>query len=98
MATIPDWEQEVPLLLVSWSCTTNPTNVIILDSSIAISVDQNTTSNADECNNDSCCFDIVSRKEHKNFNTGTVSKIQNHQTSSNNNWKKNMNQIIQTVT
>lgn len=74
MATIPDWEQEVPLLLVSWSCTTNPTNVIILDSSIAISVDQNTTSNANEYNNNSCCFDIVSRKEHNN---GQQSKLSN---------------------
>mmetsp|Transcript_14746 Transcript_14746/g.17167 ORF Transcript_14746/g.17167 Transcript_14746/m.17167 type:complete len:498 (-) Transcript_14746:2092-3585(-) len=40
MADIPDYVQEVPLFIVSWHSTLNPSNVIILDSSMAIPIDQ----------------------------------------------------------
>ena len=71
MANIPDFEQEIPLLLVSWSVTTNPSNIIILESSIAISVDQNDASTG-ENNYNSHCFDIVSRKDYDKNNDNII--------------------------
>ncbi len=59
MANIPDSDHEVPLLLVSWHVSVNPSNVIMLESSIAIATDNNDELSGSDFNFNHC-FDIVS--------------------------------------
>mmetsp|Transcript_4602 Transcript_4602/g.6751 ORF Transcript_4602/g.6751 Transcript_4602/m.6751 type:complete len:457 (+) Transcript_4602:56-1426(+) len=64
LANIPGKCQHVPLLLVSWHVSVNPSNIIILESSVAISVDYDDVSGSDATTADNVhCFDIVSRRD-----------------------------------
>ena len=62
MASIPGYDQEVPLLIVSWHFSVKPSNIIMLESSIAITVDKSENSNSADDNIH--CFDLVSRKDY----------------------------------
>lgn len=95
MAGIPEYEYDMPLLLVSWQFSVKPSNIILLESNVAIKVDQ--TKTKDDDNNDctSYCFDIISTKESRSGNKN--SKIHennfyntnNHTTTTTKNNNKN---------
>ena len=57
MATVANNSYEEPLLLVSWHYSVNPSNVMLLESSIAIAVDVSDDSNTGSSQRH--CFDIV---------------------------------------
>ncbi len=67
MASIAGYDYDIPLFLVSWKFAVKPSNIIVLDSSVAIKIDNVSSSSNNNVNHDNSncryCFDIVSTKE-----------------------------------
>jgi len=57
IAQVPGYDVDVPVILVSWHNTINPSTIIILDSRIAVPVDRKESDDNDW--NEVFCFDVV---------------------------------------
>lgn len=90
MANIPDNDHEVPLLLVSWHVSVNPSNVIMLESSIAIATNNNDEISSGDVNF-SHCFDIVSTNNNNGCNNG-----QHYQSTNSNRLKLSNGKLART--
>lgn len=98
MADITGDEQEVPLLLVSWHGSMNPSDIIILKVCIAITVDKKFPSSGEDDNIH--CFDIVSTKicDHANTNqqlsNGKLTKTFSAGLEQRDEWVSKINQSV----